>query len=71
MARMTNVTKWLRAITIPLASIGAINWLLVAWFDFNLVTALFGGISMLPGLIYTLVGIGGVFALGNLLSYGY
>lgn len=71
MARMTNAAKLLRKITIPLASIGAINWGLFAWFDFNLVEALLGGIPMLPALVYTLVAIGGVFAFGNLLAQGY
>ena len=43
--------------------VGAINWGLIAWFDFNLVTALFGVGSALTNVVYTLVGIAGLYGL--------
>ncbi len=51
-----------------LAIVGAINWGLVGFFNFNLVDAIFGGgarevTSALSRVIYALVGIAGVLAL--------
>ena len=47
-----------------LAIIGALNWLLVGLFRFDLVAAIFGGpTSMLSRLVYTLVGIAGVYCI--------
>ncbi len=40
--------------------IGAINWGLIAFFDFNLVTAIFEESSMIVRIIYGLVGICGI-----------
>jgi len=46
-----------------LVIIGALNWLLVGLFQFNLVMALFGSISTLERLIYILVGLSGLWLL--------
>ncbi len=47
--------------------IGAINWGLIGVFDFDLVAAIFGGrTSMLSRIIYTLVGVAGVYSLSFL-----
>lgn len=40
--------------------IGAINWGLIGFFDFNLVTTLFKESSMIVNIIYGLVGICGL-----------
>jgi uncharacterized membrane protein YuzA (DUF378 family) len=54
--------KTLDIIAIVLVVIGAINWGLVGLFQFDLVAAIFGGsASLLSRLIYTLVGIAGVY----------
>ena len=51
----------LKIIALTLTIIGAINWGLIALFDFNLVALIFGGTdSMLTNLIYILVGISGI-----------
>lgn len=42
--------------------IGAINWGLVAWFDFNLVTAIFG-VGLAADIVYTLVALAGFYGL--------
>lgn len=58
-------------IALILVIIGAINWLLVGLFDWNLVEAIFGGKSALTRIIYTLVGISGIYLLiilGRLLA---
>lgn len=47
-------------IALILVIIGAINWGLVGLFNFNLVEAIFGGISVITRIIYILVGISGL-----------
>ena len=49
--------------------IGAINWGLIGFFDFNLVTALFGDESAIVRIIYGLVGICGLVNLGLLFNH--
>ena len=51
-----------------LVIIGAINWLLVGLFEWDLVSAIFGGdairdSSWFSRIIYTLVGISGLYAI--------
>lgn len=44
--------------------IGAINWGLIGIMDFDLVATLFGDMSMLSRIVYTLVGICGLINIG-------
>ncbi|ARU63975.1 hypothetical protein CBW65_19840 [Tumebacillus avium] len=54
-------------IALTLVIIGALNWLLVGLFQWDLVAALFGGeASWLSRLVYTLVGISGLYCLSLL-----
>ncbi len=46
-----------------LVIIGAINWLLVGLFKFNLVSMIFGATSIVSAIIYTLVGIAGLWLI--------
>ncbi|HPZ42864.1 MAG TPA: DUF378 domain-containing protein [Bacillota bacterium] len=60
--------EWLNRIVLALIIIGALNWLLVGLFEWDLVTALFGGetirqASPLSKVIYTLVGLSGIYAI--------
>ena len=56
--------KALNYIALILVVIGAINWALIGLFQFDLVGAIFGGMSsMLSRIIFTLVGIAGIWAL--------
>ena len=48
--------------------IGAIVWGLIGLFDFNLVTWLFGD-TIIPRIIYTIVGICGLINIGILFSH--
>jgi uncharacterized membrane protein YuzA (DUF378 family) len=50
-------------IALVLVLIGAINWGLVGLFSFDLVAALFGEMTTLSRIIYTLVGAAGVYTL--------
>lgn len=54
--------KTLNYIALTLIIIGAINWLLVGLFGFNLVTFLFGSMTLLSRIVYILVGISGLWA---------
>ncbi|MDI9422459.1 MAG: DUF378 domain-containing protein [Bacillota bacterium] len=60
--------NWLSRAALLLVIIGALNWLLVGLFQWDLVTALLGGetmrtSSMLSRLVYTLVGLSGLYCL--------
>ncbi|MDO8519068.1 MAG: DUF378 domain-containing protein [Deltaproteobacteria bacterium] len=46
-----------------LAAIGALNWGLVAWLDFNLVAKIFGDMTMGSKIVYGLVGVSGLLLL--------
>ena len=61
----------LSRIALLLVIIGALNWLLVGLFQWDLVTALFGGetlraSSMLSRVVYTLVGLAGLYSISFL-----
>ncbi len=55
--------KYINIIALTLVIIGAINWLLVGLFEFNLVDAIFGSLSVLTRIIYILVGIAGLWSI--------
>lgn len=55
--------KIIDTIALILIIIGAINWGLIGIFNFNLVDALFGVMSVLSRIIYTLVGISGLWGI--------
>jgi uncharacterized protein len=55
--------KGLHIVTFILLLIGGLNWLLIGLFSFDIVSALFGDMSGLSRIIYTLVGISAVFEL--------
>lgn len=50
-----------------LVIVGALNWLLVGLFQFDLVASLFGGqVALLSRLVYTLVGVAGIWSVSLL-----
>lgn len=55
--------KVIDTIALILIIIGAINWGLVGIFNFNLVDAIFGAMSVISRIIYILVGISGLWAI--------
>lgn len=55
-----KVINW---IALTLVIIGAINWLLVGIFEFNLVDTIFGSLSVLSRIIYIIVGIAGLWSI--------
>lgn len=55
--------KVINGIALTLVIIGAINWLLVGLFQFNLVDSIFGSLSVISRIIYTIVGIAGLWCI--------
>lgn len=55
--------KTLDYIALILVAIGAINWGLIGFFDFDLVRAIFGNMTWVSRIIYALVGIAGLYSL--------
>lgn len=48
---------------LTLVIIGALNWLLVGIFKFDLVAFIFGNLTWLSRIIYTLVGLSGLYLI--------
>ena len=54
-------------IALLLVIVGALNWLLVGLFNFDLVAAIFGGQqSFLSRVVYSLVGLAGIYSMSLL-----
>ena len=58
-----NVMKVIDKIALVLIIIGAINWGLIGFFNFNLVAAIFGDGSAFSRVIYALVGLCGLYLI--------
>ena len=59
----------LQKVCLVLTIIGAINWGLIGLLDFNLVSFLFGEMSILSRIVYSLVGIAGLINIGLLFTH--
>lgn len=55
--------KWLDNTALVIVIIGAVNWLLIGIFRFDLVAYLFGDLSWLSRSIYTIVGLCGLYLI--------
>ena len=55
--------KVIDKIALVLIIIGAINWGLIGFFQFNLVDTIFGEMSMISRIIYALVGLSGLWGI--------
>ena len=53
--------KALKIIAIILVIVGGLNWGLVGLFNFDLVAAIFGAMSLLSKIVYVLVGLAAVY----------
>lgn len=56
----------LQKICLSITIIGAINWGLIGLLEFNLVEAIFGAESIIPRIVYSLVGLTGLINIGIL-----
>ena len=59
-----NILRW---VTYSLVLIGALNWGLVGMFNFDLVAFLFGDMTLITRIVYSVVGISAL--LSFILSY--
>lgn len=60
----------LQKIALVIVIIGAVNWLLIGIFDFNLVAFVFDDLStVISRIIYSLVGIAGLITISALFTY--
>jgi len=58
-------------LSLVLIIIGALNWGLIGLFQFDLVAALFGGMSgVIARVVYTLVGLAGLWGISLLFRRG-
>lgn len=55
--------KVIDKIAVVLIIIGAINWGLIGFFNFNLVAVIFGEMTWISRVIYALVGISGLWGI--------
>ena len=60
--------KIIDKIALILVIIGAINWGLIGIFKFDLVATIFGEMSVLSRIVYSLVGISGLWCIKLLFS---
>lgn len=64
--------KALNSVTLILVIVGALNWLLVGAFEFDLVATIggidFGEVNVFTRIIYILVGLSALVQLGNLMQ---
>ena len=56
-------SKPLDYLVLLLVIIGAINWGLIGFFQFNLVSFLFGEMTLLSRIVYAVVGIAGLYMI--------
>lgn len=61
--RKEKTMKVIDKIALVLIIIGAINWGLIGIFEFDLVAAIFGHMSVVSRIIYSLVGISGLWGI--------
>jgi uncharacterized membrane protein YuzA (DUF378 family) len=55
--------NWLDLTTLWITIIGGLNWGLVGIFDFNLVSAIFGVMTLVTRIVYTVVGLCALYAV--------
>jgi hypothetical protein len=55
--------KWLDNILLALAIIGCINWGLIGFFQFDLVSYLFGDMTWFSRIIFAIVGLCGLYLI--------
>lgn len=57
------MSKYMDYTALTLVIIGAVNWGLIGIFKLDLVSLLFGNLSWISRLVYTLVGLAGLYLL--------
>jgi uncharacterized protein len=60
--------KALKILSFVLVVVGALNWGLVGFFQFDLVAAVLGNASLFSRTVYALVGVAALYQLANMKS---
>lgn len=55
--------KWFDNTALTLVIIGALNWLLVGIFKLDIVAVIFGNLTCLSRIIYTIIGLCGLYLI--------
>ena len=55
--------NWLDVVCLILIIIGAVNWGLIGFFSLDIISVIFGNMSMISRIIYAGVGIAGIYSL--------
>ena len=55
--------NWLDVVCLILIIIGAVNWGLIGVFSLDIISVIFGNMSMISRIIYAVVGIAGIYSL--------
>ena len=55
--------KVLDSIALALIIVGAINWGLIGFFEFDLVASLFGDMTAFSRIVYGLIGVAGLYSI--------
>lgn len=55
--------NWLDVVCLILIIIGAVNWGLIGFFNLDLISIIFGNMSMITRIIFAVVGIAGIYSL--------
>ncbi|WP_418747841.1 DUF378 domain-containing protein [Frisingicoccus sp.] len=55
--------NWLDVVSLILIIIGAVNWGLIGFFNLDVISAIFGNMSMITRIIFAVVGIAGIYSL--------
>jgi uncharacterized membrane protein YuzA (DUF378 family) len=65
-----NKLKAFDLVSMVLVIVGGLNWGLVGVLDFDLVATIFGDMSTISRVVYTLVGLSAVYLITQLGSFG-
>ena len=63
------MNKTLNWIAMILVVVGALNWGLIGFFDWNLVSVIFGDMSIVSRIVYALVGLSGVYGIFSFFKF--
>ncbi len=65
MERIEEMMKSVDVITLFLVVVGALNWGLLGIFSFDLFATVFGPMTVLTRIVYTLIGVAGIYQLSQ------
>jgi len=69
--RSVYIMMILDLISFILVLVGAINWGLIGFFEFDLVAALFGSFTTFSRIVYSLIGLAGLYSISFLAKRKY